>query len=66
MATSFKKDLRAWRKARGFFQKEAANFLGVSRRTYEGWEYGRTVPKPLAMAELKRRLAAGGDRGEAG
>lgn len=37
-------------------QKEAANALGVSKRTYEGWEYGRTCPKPLAMAELKRRM----------
>lgn len=39
-------------------QKEAASFLVVSRRTYEGWEYGKTVPKPLAMAELKRRMEA--------
>ena len=58
MIKSFKKTLRAWRKSRGFVQKEAAEFLCVSKRTYEGWEYGKTSPKPLAMAELIRRMEA--------
>ena len=58
MEKEFKKELRAWRKSRGFVQKEAADFLKVNKRTYEGWEYGRTCPLPLAMAELKRRMEA--------
>ena len=33
--------LTAWRKVRGYTQEEAASLLCVSRRTYEGWEYGR-------------------------
>ena len=53
----FAKMLKNWRKQRGFMQKEAASFLSVSRRTYEGWEYGKTVPKELAMAEILRRMS---------
>lgn len=56
MKKSFKKELRAWRKLRGFTQKKAADFLDVSKRTYESWEYGKMVPKELAMAELLRRM----------
>jgi DNA-binding XRE family transcriptional regulator len=56
MNKTFKKTLKQWRTDRGFVQKEAAAFLGVSKRTYEGWEYGRTCPKELAMAELTRRM----------
>ena len=40
-----KEDLIAKRKQEGFTQLEAARFLGVSKRTYESWEYGTRIPK---------------------
>ena len=43
MAT--REDLIGKRKSEGFTQAEAARFLGVSKRTYESWEYGTRIPK---------------------
>lgn len=57
MDAEFRVILREWRMSRGLFQKEAADILGVNKRTYEAWEYGRTCPKGLAIAELKRRMS---------
>ena len=56
MDKTFKKTIRAWRKSKGMVQKQAADFLDVSVRTYHGWEYGKTSPGKLAMAELLRRM----------
>jgi len=52
----FKEKLRKWRGT--LRQKEAANILKVSVRTYQNWEEGKNNPKPLAMAELERRMEA--------
>lgn len=54
---TFAKELRAWRKALGLVQKQAAGELGISKRTYEGWEYGRTSPGALAKSEIYRRMS---------
>ena len=40
-------DLRAWRDARGLSAREAAVLLGVSPRTLEGLEQGRSPNSPL-------------------
>ena len=56
MDKTFKKKIRAWRKSRGLVQKQAADVLDVSVRTYQGWEYGKTSPNKLALAELLRRM----------
>lgn len=39
-------DLRDWRGAYGFSQPEAADRLGVSLRTWQGWEAGREPRYP--------------------
>ena len=42
---------RAWRKSLAITQTEAAILLGVSLRTIQEWEAGRTVaPKIAALA----------------
>lgn len=51
--STFSKELRVWRGKRG--QKEAAGKLGVSVRTYEGWEIGHT-PSRFAQNELRRLM----------
>ena len=38
---SIRAELKAWREGLGISQREAAYFLRVSRRTYQGWEAGR-------------------------
>lgn len=39
--TTFREAIKIWREANGFSQPQAAAFLEVSLRTYEGWEAGR-------------------------
>ena len=46
--------LRAWRG--NATQREAAEALGVSLRTYEKWEQGR-MPDPSTLALLLRLIA---------
>lgn len=53
----FQEILRDWRAIHGWVQKEAADVLKVSVRTYEGWEQGKTEPRELAMWEIQRRMA---------
>lgn len=44
--------LRKWRKALGLTQKQAADRLGVSVRTYEGWEQGKGPSNPGPVKKL--------------
>jgi transcriptional regulator with XRE-family HTH domain len=55
--------LKRWRMSHDLTQAELARLLTVSKRTYEGWEAGRSIchPQMLALAlksltaDLKRR-----------
>jgi len=53
----FKTELKKWRRSKRFLQKQAAEFLEVNIRTYEGWETGHSVPHALSISEIKRRMA---------
>lgn len=46
--------LRKWQGARTAAQ--AAQTLGVNRRTYEDWLQGRRVPRGLALEALHNKL----------
>lgn len=51
------KRLCAFRKARGFTQKEIAKILGVTERTYAGYERGEHdigIEKAILLAPLYR------------
>lgn len=54
--------LKRWRKKRGLTQKQAALWLRVSLRTYQGWETGRRKTHValvrLAMREPKPKKGA--------
>lgn len=51
----FAKTLVAWREQNDFTQQEAADQLGVSRRSLENWEQERAMPQGFG---LKAMLAA--------
>ena len=51
---SFAKELKNWRGER--LQKEVADLLGMSLRTYEGWEIGHN-PSRFAKNEIRRLMA---------
>ncbi len=48
--------LKEIRKAMGLSQKDMANKLGVSFRTYQNWEYGERTPPAWLMVKLIRDL----------
>lgn len=58
-------ELKTWRTRRGWTQKEAARWLRVSLRTYQGWEAGRRKTHValvrLAMKEPKPKKGTSND-----
>lgn len=54
--TTIQTKLRAWRKARGLSQSGAAPLLGVTLRTLENWEQGRSQPRGLALRAIVQTL----------
>lgn len=44
--------LRNWRRQQGLSQQQAAELLGVARRTWHQWEQAAIVPGPANMIEL--------------
>lgn len=53
---TFSDQLKIWRGHR--YQKEAADALDVSVRTYESWESGARSPGKITRSELHRRMDA--------
>lgn len=69
---NFRETLRKWRKhmdlkhgvrlalqgKRSFGQEDAARFLGVPLRTYEGWERARNpkVPQGVVVAMVREKI----------
>lgn len=49
--------LRNWRRQQGLSQQQAADQLGVARRTWHQWEQGAIVPGPANMIELVQLTA---------
>jgi DNA-binding XRE family transcriptional regulator len=46
-------DLHTWRKDRGLTQEALGTLLGVSRKTINEWERGRSFPQPYLALALK-------------
>lgn len=49
--------LKSWRKSSHLYQKEAAQILGASLRTYQQWEQGKYCPSELSRIEINRRIS---------
>jgi transcriptional regulator with XRE-family HTH domain len=50
--------LRAWRKAKGYTQREAANAFGVKLDNYKTAELGRFTPNGFGLSFILRVLDA--------
>ena len=55
----FARALKAWRGVQGFSQRDAAEFLGISKRTLENWEQERATPRGYAVVALMKLLSMG-------
>jgi DNA-binding transcriptional regulator YiaG len=55
----FARALKAWRDDRGFSQRDAAEFLEISKRTLENWEQERATPRGYAVVALMKLLSMG-------
>jgi DNA-binding transcriptional regulator YiaG len=50
--------LKLWRSAKGISQRQAAEILGISKRTLQEWEQGRRAPRGLALETLSKPILA--------
>ena len=50
----FAKTLVAWREQNDYTQQEAADRLGVSRRSLENWEQERAMPQGFGLKAMLR------------
>lgn len=50
--------LKKWRARRRLSQRQAAEHLGVPKRTLQEWEQGRRTPRGLAWLALLSKLQA--------
>ena len=53
----FARALQEWRERKGFSQRDAAEHLGISKRTLENWEQERATPRGYAVVALMKMLA---------
>ena len=53
----FARALQAWREKKAFSQRDAAEFLGISKRTLENWEQERATPRGYAVVALLKLIS---------
>lgn len=53
----FAKTLVAWRERNNYTQQEAADKLGVSRRSLENWEQERAMPQGFGLNAMLNMIA---------
>ena len=54
----FAKALQDWRESNRYTQQEAADKLGVSRRSLENWEQERAMPQGFGFAAMLKIIGA--------
>ena len=52
----FARALQEWRERKGFSQRDAAEHLGISKRTLENWEQARATPRGYAVVALMKLI----------
>jgi DNA-binding transcriptional regulator YiaG len=55
----FAKTLVAWREQNDYTQQEAADRLGVSRRSLENWEQERAMPQGFGLKAILPLIQGG-------
>lgn len=58
---SFGERLRAAREQRGFTQQQVADFMGIDKSTYCGYETGKRQPDVPKIKQLSKALGVSGD-----
>jgi len=58
----FARLLQEWRERKGYSQRDAANALGISKRTLENWEQERATPRGYAIQMLLNLVSPSQDR----
>ena len=53
----FARALKEWRERKDFSQRDAAEYLEISKRTLENWEQARATPRGYAVVVLMKLLA---------
>lgn len=53
---SLAEKLLSWRERKGITQVEAAKFIGVTPKSYQFWEYGKTEPRVTKMRQIKEAI----------
>lgn len=46
------RSLRAWRRDRGWSQREAAAHLRTTQNSYKNWERGKNLPRPQTLRRV--------------
>lgn len=55
-AKEFADLLRAWRSDNDFSQRDAAQVLGINKRTLENWEQERAMIQGYGLQQLLRKI----------
>ena len=58
----FARLLQEWRERKRYSQRDAANHLGISKRTLENWEQQKATPRGYAIQMLLKLIQAGPGR----
>ena len=58
----FARKLKEWREESGYTQQEAADRLGVSRRSLENWEQERAMPQGFGLSAMLKVIRPVRDR----
>ena len=53
----FARALKEWRERKDFSQRDAAEYLEISKRTLENWEQARATPRGYAVVVLMKLIA---------
>jgi DNA-binding transcriptional regulator YiaG len=61
----FARTLIAWREQNDYTQQEAADRLGVSRRSLENWEQERAMPQGFGLGAMLQIIQSGKTSGKA-
>jgi DNA-binding transcriptional regulator YiaG len=60
----FARMLQEWRERKLFSQRDAADHLGISKRTLENWEQERATPRGYAIQMLLKLIQAPASKGK--
>ena len=55
----FARMLQEWRTTKGFSQRDAADAIGISKKSLQNWEQERSMPQGIGLAILVKMLQGG-------